>query len=239
MLFVSCASAVAKEVKLFKNFGINNPMSYKFVRTIDQDKDGFMWFGTSEGLDRFDGHQFLSFRHDSSVPNSLSSSVISHILIDKQHRLWVGTFGGGLNLFREKTQDFLHFTTKSEDAFLTNDTVNTVLEDSSGKLWVGTDNGLNILENQDGKWLVKRIYQELGNPNTLSHNTINSIIETKENEIWIGTNGGGISVLDLNGKFIKSIQYGDNKNSTYINKFINTLYLDIKGNIWIGTVDSY
>jgi ligand-binding sensor domain-containing protein/GGDEF domain-containing protein len=238
LLFLSCASSVAQEVKLFKNFGINNPMSYKFVRTIDQDKDGFMWFGTSEGLDRFDGHQFLSFRHDSSVPNSLSSSVISHILIDKQQRLWVGTFGGGLNLFREKTQDFLHFTTKSEGLFLTNDTVNTVLEDSSGKIWVGTDNGLNILEHQDGKWLVKHIYQELGNPNTLSHNTINSIIETKGNEIWVGTNGGGISVFDLDGKFIKSIQYGDKENATYINKFINSLYQDIKGNIWIGTVDS-
>jgi ligand-binding sensor domain-containing protein/GGDEF domain-containing protein len=238
LLLILSVSSVAQEVKLFKNFGINNPMSYKFVRTIDQDKDGFMWFGTSEGLDRYDGHQFLSFHHDSSLPNSLSSNVISHILIDKRQRLWVGTFGGGLNLFREQTQDFLRFTTKSKEVVLTNDTVNTLLEDSSGKLWIGTDNGLNILEHQDGKWLVKHIYQELGNPNTLSHNTINSIIETKGNEIWVGTNGGGISVFDLDGKFIKSIQYGDKENATYINKFINSLYQDIKGNIWIGTVDS-
>jgi ligand-binding sensor domain-containing protein/GGDEF domain-containing protein len=238
LLLILSVSSGAQEVKLFKNFGINNPMSYKFVRTIDQDKDGFMWFGSSEGLDRFDGHQFLSFHHDSSVPNSLSSNVISHILIDKQQRLWVGTFGGGLNLFREQTQDFLHFTTKVEGVALTNDSVNTLFEDSFGKLWVGTDNGLNIFENQGGKWLVKHIYQELGNPNSLSHNTINSIIETKENEIWVGTNGGGISVFGLDGKFIKSIKYGDQNSAIYVNKLVSSLYLDINGDVWIGTVDS-
>ncbi|MBA6364852.1 hypothetical protein H4J42_13975, partial [Colwellia sp. BRX8-8] len=63
-------------------------MSYSFVRTMAQDEDGFMWFGSSEGLDRFDGHQTLNFQHDSTQPNSLSSSVISSILFDKQQRLW-------------------------------------------------------------------------------------------------------------------------------------------------------
>lgn len=231
-------SILAQEVKLFKNFGIDNPMSYNFVRTIAQDEDGFMWFGSSEGLDRFDGHQTLSFQHDNSKPNSLSSSVISRILIDKQQRLWVGTFGGGLNLYRPSTQDFLHFTTKTKNAVLTNDTVNALFEDSEGKIWIATENGLNILSSQEEKWSTQQIFQELGNPNSLTHNAILSIIETRNQEIWVGTNGGGISVFDLQGNFIRAVKYGDQNSATYVNKFVSSLFLDINGDIWIGTVDS-
>jgi len=228
---------LAKDVKLFKNFGIDNPMSYKFVRTIAQDKNDFMWFGSSEGLDRFDGHNLLSFHHDSDKPNSLSSNVISRILINTKNELWVGTFGGGLNLYRERTQDFIHFSTKTKDLPLTDDTVNVLLEDSQGKLWIGTDNGLNILTGNKNNRSIKHIKQELGNPNSLSHNDIHSIIETKK-QIWIGTNGGGISVFDLNGRFIKTVKYQGSNNATYLNKFINSLYLDKQGFIWIGTVDN-
>ncbi|WP_057830973.1 ligand-binding sensor domain-containing protein [Colwellia sp. TT2012] len=231
-------NAFAQEVKRFKNFGIDNPMSYNFVRTIAQDKDGFIWFGSSEGLDRFDGHQSLSFHHDASLPNSLSSNVISQILIDKKQRLWVGTFGGGLNLFRESSQDFIHFTTNTKQASLTNNTVNALFEDSEGKIWIGTENGLNIISAKEKQWSITRIKQELGNPESLSHNTVQSIIETKNQRIWIGTNGGGISVFDLDGNFIKLIKFGDNNTSNYINKFINSLYMDDNENIWIGTVDN-
>jgi len=213
-------------------------MSYNFVRTIAQDEDGFMWFGSSEGLDRFDGHQTLSFRHDSSELNSLSSNVISRILIDQQQRLWVGTFGGGLNLYRVKSQDFLHFTSKTKNTALTNDTVNALFEDSEGKIWVATENGLNIIRYQEKQWSTQQIFQELGNPNSLSHNAVLSIIETRNQQIWVGTNGGGISVFDLQGNFIKSIKYGDPNSATYVNKFVSSMYLDVSGDIWIGTVDS-
>lgn len=228
----------AQEAKLFKNFGIDNPMSYNFVRTIAQDKDGFMWFGSSEGLDRFDGHQTLSFQHDESVPNSLSANVISRVLIDKKQRLWVGTFGGGLNLYRAASQDFLHFTTKTTGAALTNDTINALFEDSEGKIWVASENGLNIISLDADGWKSTQITQELGNPNSLTHNAVLSIIESHNQEIWVGTNGGGISVFDLKGNFVKSIKYGDNNSASYVNKFVSSMLLDNNGDIWIGTVDS-
>ena len=213
-------------------------MSYKFVRTIAQDKDGFMWFGSSEGLARFDGYKFLSFHHDSEDPNSLTSDVISRILIDRQQRLWVGTFGSGLNLYKEKNQDFVHFTTKKNERKISNDTINVLFEDSEGKIWVGTENGLNILELGGGNWRARWIKQELGNPRSLGHNTVHSIIEVSDKQIWVGTNGGGISVLDINGNFIRSIRYNDVGASDYLNKFVNYLYVDNKEMIWIGTVEN-
>ena len=237
MSLLFSSSICAQNDKLFKNFGIDNPISYQFVMTIAQDSQGFMWFGAQEGLHRFDGHQLVSHYHDPGVKNSLSSNVISRILTDKRNRLWVGTRGGGLNLYRNSNQDFIHITSKSTQNPISDDTVNILFEDSTGNLWIGTDNGLNILSESKGEIKTTQIFQELGNPNSLSHNTIHAITETNDNQIWVGTNGGGISVFDLQGNFIKSIKFGDSNKSNYINKFINTLYVDTSGNIWIGTVD--
>ena len=117
------------------------------------------------------------------------------------------SFGGGLNLFRESTQDFTRFSTKTESQALTNDTINAIFEDKNGSLWVGTANGLNILFKENDIWRVKQIHQQLGNPNSLTHNTIHAITQTFDNYIWVGTNGGGISVFDLNGNFIKSVLF--------------------------------
>ncbi|NRA84506.1 MAG: diguanylate cyclase, partial [Gammaproteobacteria bacterium] len=238
-LLMICSLFVnSQEAKLFKNFGIENPISYKFVRTITQDQHGFMWFGSQEGLHRFDGYQLLSFHHDSSDEHSISSNVVSRLLVDSKDRLWTGTRGGGLNLFQEASQQFIHFNTKSLTAKLTNDGVNTLFEDTTGQIWIGTENGLNILSFIDDKWQIKLIYQELGNPNSLTHNTVQSIIETPNGQVWVATNGGGISIFDLQGQFIQSLAYrGDNANSHGI-KFVNSLFYDPQGYVWIGTVDN-
>ena len=227
-------SLLAQEVKLFKNFGIDNSMSYNFVRTIAQDEEGFMWFGSSEGLDRFDGHQSLSFHHDNTKPNSLSSNIISRILIDKKQRLWVGTFGGGLNLYRPMSQDFSHFTTKTKKAALTNDIINALFEDSEGKIWIATENGLNILSSENKEWSTKHIVQELGNPNSLTHNVVLSIIETANNEIWIGTNGG---IARYDGYHF-DIFYDDFKDLTELNQhYAKTLWNAPDNKIWIGRIE--
>ena len=147
-------------------------MSYQFVRTIAQDKSGFMWFGSQVGLHRYDGYQFLSFHHDASNSNSLSSEIISRILVDSSQQVWIATRGGGINIFRESSQDFRHITTKTPDITLSDDNVNAILEDSSGNIWVGTENGLNIIIRSGDEWQVLKLKQELGNPNSLAHNSI-------------------------------------------------------------------
>ncbi|TPH12556.1 ligand-binding sensor domain-containing protein [Litorilituus lipolyticus] len=230
-------SLFAQEIKLFKRFNVDNPMSYLFVRTLAQDKDGFMWIGSQEGLHRFDGYQYLSFHHDANLASSLSSNVVSSILINKRNELWVGTRGGGLNLYQEKTQDFLHFSTKSKSLPLSNDSVNTLYETSDGKLWVGTDNGVNIIYQNQGKWHVKKIQQEIGQVNSLSHNTVHAITETDSKQVLVGTNGGGVSIFDENGDFLRTLTYQQQGKKLINAQFINALYSDKQGFIWVGTVD--
>ena len=233
-----CFSAFSKEVRLFKDFGLDNPMSSLFVRTIAQDQDGFMWVGSHEGLHRFDGYQLQHFHRDPTNPHSLSSDVVSQILIDNQQRLWVGTSGAGLNLFRKESQDFAHISVETEEAKLSNNVINVLFEDSLGQIWIGTEQGLNILTNDGTSWKNKAILQELGNPESLSHNTVHAIMETPDNHIWVGTNGGGISIFDLQGNFVRLIKLGDVNTAVYENKFINSLFYDDSGFVWIGTLDN-
>lgn len=228
----------AQELNLLKSFGVDNPMSYQFVRTIAQDKSGFMWFGSQVGLHRYDGYQFLSFHHDASNSNSLSSEIISRILVDSSQQVWVATRGGGINIFRESSQDFRHITTKTPDITLSDDNVNAILEDSSGNIWVGTENGLNIIIRSGDEWQVLKLKQELGNPNSLAHNSVKAMEQVSGNLIWVGTNGGGISVFDLKGNFIKSIKDVEKNVKSATNKLINALFQDNQNNTWIGTVES-
>lgn len=231
------SNSYAQNLYTFKNFTVDNPLSYQSIRAINQDRNGFMWFGTQEGVHRFDGHQLLNFNHNKNIPSSLSSNSTNRIVIDRSGQIWIATRGGGINIYNESTKDFRHITTSTKDINISNNKVNALIEDSLGNIWAGTQDGLNIIFRQDENWKVKKIKQEQGNPNSLSSNIIESILETYSGEIWVGTNGG-VSVFDLSGNFIKTIDLYTNDKKLILNTVVETVYQDKKANIWIGTSES-
>lgn len=242
LLFIFiCLTVNAQKISSFKNFTINNPLSYLSIRTIVQDQYGFMWFGSQEGLHRFDGYQFTSFQHDIDTPSSISSNVISRILFDSKNIMWIATRGGGVNIYNDTTKNFQHITTTTSLKLTDND-VNTLTEDSLGNIWIGTEKGVSLIirkkNYQDkSKWQVKHITQQLGNSKSLANNSVETILQVNQN-IWLGTNGGGISVYDLQGNFIRQIQlYKNNKNNDEA-KLIKVLFQDKQKNIWVGTTES-
>ena len=87
-------------------------LSNSIVTAITQDLNGIMWFGTEEGLNRFDGNKFVTYRYAGSKNNALSGIRITALHIDKFNNLWIGTASGGLNLYRRETDDFLNFSIK-------------------------------------------------------------------------------------------------------------------------------
>lgn len=228
---------LASSFDSFKNFPIQSPLSYKSIRTISQDSDDYMWFGSQEGLHRYDGYDIKTYLHDNEKPTSLSSDVVSRIMFDSKDRLWVATRGGGLSIFRPESDDFFHIKVSTEPYNITDDNINTIIEDSLGKIWVGTEKGLNILkENKPNEWSVQQI--NVNEPNGLTHNTIHSLLQTSKGEVWAGTNGGGVSVFDLQGKFLRSVNFKPLSENENIGHLINKLYEDSFGNIWIGTIEN-
>src|SRR5215210_3455793 len=126
----------------FRHLTADNGLPNNHVETILQDRRGFMWIGTWEGLARYDGYRLLTYKHDPSNPGSLSSSAIMALLADRNGMLWVGTREGGLNRFDPISQTFTRYQPDPANPKSIGDSgVNALAEDQAGVLWVGTNNG--------------------------------------------------------------------------------------------------
>ncbi|MCO7188331.1 response regulator [Pseudoalteromonas sp. XMcav2-N-2] len=166
--------------------GLNTPQIY----AVSKDQQGFMWFGSADGIKRYDGYQFSNFKHIPDDPSSLSADSVSVLLFDSRGRLWAGTWGGGLNLFLGAQQGFKHFRhDPNNPQSLGADKVQALFESQDGSLWVGTNGGgLNRL-NTDGSGF-ERFVHDPDNPTSLGNNRVWSIAEAQDGAIWCATSDG-------------------------------------------------
>ncbi|HLP46773.1 MAG TPA: two-component regulator propeller domain-containing protein, partial [Candidatus Kapabacteria bacterium] len=130
----------------FKQILFEENLSQSGVTCILQDKKGFMWFGTQEGLNRFDGYEMKVFKHDPNDKKSLSDNYILCMYEDKGGNLWIGTNGGGLNKFNPQTGVFDIYTNEEkgkekEKNSLSDNAVQTIVQDDTDMIWVGTRSG--------------------------------------------------------------------------------------------------
>lgn len=124
---------------------INNGLSQGFISGIVQDKKGFMWFTTSDGLNKYDGYTFIVYHHDPDDPASIGSDDLSCVYEDKQGRLWLGTRHHGIDLFDREKNVFIHFRHGSANS-LRSDNIIEIMEDKTGHLWVRTEQGIDRME---------------------------------------------------------------------------------------------
>ena len=148
VVLAACAQArgqVDTVTLAFRQLGIHNGLSQGMVNAIVQDRYGFMWFATKDGLDRYDGYTFKSYRHDPLDSNSLRDSHVLALLEDRKGRLWVGT-NKGLDHFDPATEVFHHVPCanggESAEGMLPDCAINEILEDPLGTLWVATEHAL-------------------------------------------------------------------------------------------------
>jgi len=147
-LFLSASAArpsadQRKNVR-FEHVSLEEGLSQAFVASTLQDRDGFMWFGTQEGLNRYDGYDFKIFSYDPEDPTSLSNNFVKTIYEDRNEVIWVGTDGGGVNLYNPLTESFDSFRHDPEDPdSLASDTIWAICQDGMDTIWVGTDGGLH------------------------------------------------------------------------------------------------
>src|SRR5260221_5736439 len=145
-LQVIALNAVSQKQNIkFEHLGTEQGLSQSNVLCILQDHRGFMWFGTRDGLNKYDGYKFTVYRSDIKDKNSLSSNFILNITEDNDGNLWIGTSGGGLNLFIADEEKFVRYR---HDDINRNSIIGhyaySLLLDSQGSLWVGTDKGLDL-----------------------------------------------------------------------------------------------
>ena len=126
----------------FRQITINDGLSQNLISAIHQDQTGFIWIGTKDGLNRYDGYKFTIFKHDPFDPHSISENHIESIFLDRRGRLWIGTFSKGLNLYDTSTGHFIRFSHDPNNPnSISSDNILSITDDPQGNLWIGTSQG--------------------------------------------------------------------------------------------------
>jgi ligand-binding sensor domain-containing protein/signal transduction histidine kinase len=224
----------------FDHLALEQGLSQSTVTAILQDSQGFMWFGTLDGLNRYDGYGFKVYKHDSTDPTSLADNAIASLFEDRSGTLWIGTEGGGLERFDRDTESFSHYRNDPEDVTsISSDTVKAIAEDRDGILWIGTQNGLNRFDRQTETF---SFYPNRIDPLNLPYGTnyVTDLNVDDSGRVWIATLGGLLSFEKETASFSlhrlaparqRRILEGPGWPP------INSLFEDNEGWLWLGTDD--
>jgi signal transduction histidine kinase/ligand-binding sensor domain-containing protein/CheY-like chemotaxis protein len=205
----------------FTRFTVDEGMSGSWVNGIMQDDAGFIWFGTKDGLNRFDGNEFKIYRYDHQDSTSLSNNTIFAVDTFYNGKIIVCT-ASGVNIFNPRTDNFTHFKSLEKSYIL------SMKADTGGFYWFGTREGFyhfNLLTGNythystNDKWLT-----------ALPSNNILSFHKDFMGRLWVGTISG-LAILDMKNK---NVQVYNSMNSLSAN-YINDICEDVKGNILVGT----
>jgi len=224
----------AQEAK-FKHFTTDQGLSANTILCLFQDSKGFLWIGTYNGLNKYDGYKFTIYKNSIGNPNSISDNKIRAICEDGDDNLWIGTWGGGLNKFNRSLENFTVFKHNPDDpnSISTNNILSLCFE-KSGNLWIGNEEtGLDYFNPASG--VFHHFKPDPINKNSLSGYKIYTIYIDNNNVLWIGTADSGLNMFDK--KENRFIRIGDSDYEGISSDRITSIDEDQQGNLWIGTED--
>lgn len=222
-----CANDLELKSSHFTRLDLEQGLSHNYVWSICQDREGFLWFGTLHGLNRFDGYRFKTFYHQPDHPNGLSDDNISHLELDEQGRLWVATWRGGLNVYDPANETFVAYRHDPKNLnSLASNKLQVFEPAGNGAFWVGTfEHGINFFSYRDD--LVKRYDPEL-----LPGKRVWSIQPEGAETVWVGTDRG-LSKFDVATQSFTTIT--DPAGRLDFTGEVRSLLIDDQGKLWIGS----
>ena len=218
----------------FENISLEEGLSQSSVFCILQDQRGFLWFGTEDGLNMYDGYSFTVYKKDSDTTNSVSSNWIETIYEDNQGILWIGTTHG-LDSFNPDQETFTHYQIGPEDnQSISEHHITSLIQDHQGILWIGTvDRGITSFDPE-----TKNFFQYQADPNdpdSISSNNITAIHEDTYGLLWVGTGNGGLNLFNRSKQSWMSFIPDPEKPTSLSHENISSIVGDTKGSLWIGT----
>jgi signal transduction histidine kinase/ligand-binding sensor domain-containing protein/CheY-like chemotaxis protein len=186
-----------------------------------------MWFATDEGLNKYDGYTFISYKHDTEHPKSIDDNLVRDVIEDHSGNIWAATTSG-LNKFNRKEDTFSRYSPTGKEIY-----IEGILEDSQNRMWLGSNEGLFLFDVEKGTF--HRYSYDEKDDNSLSHNSIYQIVEGNGGDLWIATQDGLNRFTPQTGRFIRFRHDPDDSGSIGSN-WIITVYKDSKGRIWAGTL---
>jgi ligand-binding sensor domain-containing protein len=233
--FINLQNLYAQEDELkFEHLTIDDGLSQNKINCIYQDSRGYMWFGTNEGLNKYDGYEFTVFGKGNNNLEKLSDDWVQCIFEDSKGNLWIGTGTGGLNLYDRKTNHFTTFTSDSSSLIqMGNNNIRSIIEDHLGNLWVATAESIDMLDLQNKK-SINYIPSHFGDVNS-ANSALNTIFEDSAKNLWFGTGGSGLGRINRKTHTFEYFRHDPNNKSTISDNDVLSIYEDKQGNLWIGT----
>ncbi len=213
----------------FERIGVEDGLSQSSVNAILQDSQGFLWFGTEDGLNRYDGYSFKVYRPDLENRASISDRWVTALAEDEEGFLWVGTRQGGLNRFDPRSGEFtVYRRDPAEASSLSANWIRALLFDSRGVLWVGTSAGLDQFDPQSGT------FTHLVTEDGLTRQRINALYEDGQGRVWIGFNDG-FGRYESDGRTFLSYKSSPDHPAGLALYPVTALQEDADGHLWVGT----
>lgn len=186
LLLLAAPVVEAQSIGRVTRLTVEHGLSQNTVQAILQDHVGFLWFGTAEGLNRFDGYSFVVYRHQPGAPDSLPHDTISALYEDRRRRLWVGT-RDGLSLFDREHETFQRMAGIDQR-------VSAIAEGLDGTLWVGTE-GAGLFEVDPASGVTARHRRDRARPDSLASDAVSALLFDRHGALWVGTRNAGLDLL--------------------------------------------
>jgi signal transduction histidine kinase/ligand-binding sensor domain-containing protein/DNA-binding response OmpR family regulator len=224
-------TAYSQEGINFTSLTIKDGLSSNTVTSILKDHHGFMWFGTEDGLNKFDGTNFKVYRYKPNDSTSLQTNEILSLHEDRAGNLWVGTSGGSLSLYDQKKDAFINFPSDEKPGLIANNVIMDVCTDFRGNIWVAHYDGVNIVDvntrRASGIPLANNSGPVLKGP-------ANCLYQDSKHCMWIGT-AAGLFQYDPITKFLVKFLHNSKDPLSISGNDVKAIAEDGEGNIWIGT----
>jgi ligand-binding sensor domain-containing protein/signal transduction histidine kinase/DNA-binding response OmpR family regulator len=220
LLFHQLAWGQESQPVLFSHLSSDNGLSGNSINCVLKDKYGFLWVGTEDGLNKYDGYKFKVFRNKSEDGKTIPDNYINCLFEDKAGELWIGT-STGVTKYNRNNDSFASYGGGS---------INSIFESSDGTFWLGTFHGLRILDRN----AQKIIPAGFKNPQFSGSENFNTfcVYEDSHKNLWIGT-AKGLFLLDKETGKIRNIQYSPKPYDS--NLWVNTILEDRNGFFWLGS----
>lgn len=216
LFFFVCT--VLHSTSSYYTYSISDGLSNSTIKAIYQDKMGYMWFGTKDGINRFDGNEIRTYRSDVQQRNAVFNNDITFIAGDENGYMWIGSFNG-IELFDPYTEEFLSLDTYFPGQTMPTGIVSGIYVESSSKVWISTKNGLYFLDKNAGvvSCILENVY-------------INRMNKCAEGFIMAEVLGKGFTLIDLRTHEVSYLEKdGANKRNP-----VNDIFMDSKGRVWLG-----
>ena len=220
----------------FNTISVDEGLSHARVNAVIQDNNNFLWLGTFYGLNRYDGSDVKHYIHDPDDPFSLSGNYVWNLFKDSKGRLWVCTWGDGLNLFEQDSETFVRYIHSEEPSSLPSNNVWSMFEDSRGRFWVCSEGGLSHLDPISGRFTT--YHHDPDDAQSLSHDVVTTVRNAANGQLWVATFGGGLNLFDPEtGKATRVWKHIESDANSLAHNDLWCLSKTSDGHLWIGSAN--